>query len=1148
MQQLNLYLYKSCQFYVNHAIPHDAVLLRKLYKENGEQSQVAGWDKIHTSILLPRLLKGPLIAPLALADSGSYALRGVLKAGIEVLDGNLNNAIYALTNGLLSALQYLAVAVASVAYAAIGLVVGSAFYSLFIPQPLEKEIPETERVIAALQEKIKSLEDHAKQPPEDKKVENRRIADLEGQLKGMQALQKNLEDYRAKLKELEAANKKNQDDFIEVIRGKQQLREQLQNQKNDVNQLKLQLEQREKQFKSDVEERQLVINQSADLKNTIKNLQDQIAENDKLGNQRIAGLENQLEKHKAEFKALEAVNQEKQVAFNEAKKQNERLRAQLQKQTAEVDQVKLQLEQNAKQSKKDAEDYQYAMNKYSESKQLRAHIIEKYIELFQENARLKNPENPELQITLNASMTGSLIPLRPSTAETKPAEMPVVNQTSKNYFANAMFGFVNTANTWVVQPTLNRIILPLISKGRQFVWDAKDPWKNHRYEEVLKQTQKLFGEEEIKALQSLENLPNASPQAKEVLQKLKSALSALTCPELFSDVRTQKKAFLVPLREALRILQNEPDHGVPQDLADRINALCRKWMTEIEMNPFFYKLVLYVASGQRKNDPTRDNKQILELVNDLEAPLRDKLEGLLKGIEGADQNYKAPTGHLLAAKLEVINDSYDTLLKDNMPSKIATMVYQDSKGNQRTVQEYRTGVPIGLGPDGVAVVPEIKAFLNDLKAQNATKKEGEPKDKLLMVLHLNPKHYNTDADELNKLTPKQLEEEKSWLQALLDGVTHIPDDLDLKQKEALWIKLIRHLSLDPNYKDVLSVALIPMDGDWLKKDIEHCNENKTLTQLHNHLLGVITQKNSPYIIPNMTPDKKKEFISNILKDTTAQYFASFIGDQRTLNKEQMLAFIGIFNGHLVEALQIKEKATYVQRNCKDAVDRTMALVGVELFDRYLRLDKLYVQENLEKIFGAICGPALSIVKRELLKERQPILLAAASYFDVLKRDGVKTGPAPTFEGYRLTDIQMGEDQDQTLYPTPSEAKKNTDYMDLIQFEKDHPFAVSHKFKMDLSTETLEAMKNPSNFDKLVADMTESFLGFLKQRYDHPELHYQVTDKSGETEGSQKDDIFSVQKSFVIHQADGGKDVVLLKGKVAINLSDGNVQFTYDIAK
>lgn len=1039
----NSFIYKYCQYYVNQVIPQDAILLKRLYKENGEQSKLAGWEKIHTSILIPRLLKGPLTIPVALLDAGTYTAQGLFKASIEILDGNLNNATTALTHDLSSALQCLAVTVASIAYAAIGLVWGSAFYSQFIPQAVKKETPH-ETTIASLEKKIKSLE-----------LQLASISSLKDDSEEVQRLKKSLEKSQKKIEKFKNQYVTAQEANIKIVKDKQQLHSQL------VNQTKC-------------------------------------------------------------------------------------------------------FEQNLEEAKKLANDHQKAISSYNEIKLQRNYLAKKYFQIYQEHEKLKNPQNPQTQISLSNSMIGalsqsSILTLTENTSlstpvNDKPASTPVNDKPASrwDYLAGTLFNAATKANTWIVQPALHQIVLPAISTGRQYFRDGQDPWKNHRYDVILEQIQQVFGAEEIEALQSLQDLNNS--KGREVLKNLQMALSALTSPELY-EVRKQKKVFQESIRTALRILQNDKNHGVPKDLENRIYALCGKWMTSIEMNPFNYQMSLYVAS--------KGNPKILDIVNNPQAPLQEKIEGMLTGIAKANQKYKAPTAHLLAAKMEVIKESYDPLLKDNTPSKIATMVYQNEKGNQRTIQEYRTGVPIGPRStdrkqgdkpwemEGISAVPEILGFLNDLKAKNLTKKDGEPKEKLLMILHLNPHHYNTDRDELRQLSKQEQEEHITWMKTQFEDAKHVSDSLDINQREARWIKLFRKLSLHSDYKDVLSVALVPMDGDWLKKDIEHCSQGKTLTELHNHLIKVLTQENSPYIIPNMNKAEKTQFISNILAGTANQYFASFIGDTFTLNKTQMLAFIGLFNGQLAEALQIKEKATYVQRNCKDAIDRTIALVAAELLDRYLRLGLLYVQNNLENILGTICGPALGIAKREVLKERQPILLAVASYFDALKKDNIKIGPAPTFEGYSLAEIHMGADQYQTLYPTPSSAKEENDYIHLLAFEQEHPFAVSHQFKIPfLFNEDENDLKdNNEKLSEICSDINDEFFEILKQRYNHSTLHYQVLDISKDTQIIKNEEILSIQKSFMIHHADdrGGKEIIRLKGEISINLAEKNAQFNYSIA-
>jgi hypothetical protein len=547
----------------------------------------------------------------------------------------------------------------------------------------------------------------------------------------------------------------------------------------------------------------------------------------------------------------------------------------------------------------------------------------------------------------------------------------------------------NIYTTPEITNSLLRALSPIASFCSIFV-DGKDPWKVQHYEVRMEQVKEIFHPDKMKSL--CEKLAISGND--EIIATISQAAETLTDKNL--DIHRQKTTFITHIREALRLLrENSSDPNLSTEAKEamqtaqkELNGLCTRWLTELCTEPFYSDVVLYVAS--------KGNEEIYAIVNDPNVELHEKFEAVLKGIETADSKYKAPTFDLNVAKLYNIMETYDSLKYQNSPSKIASMQYKKEDGTIHEVTEFRLGVPINQATtserekglvgqhNGVSLVPEYIAFLEDLRERNRKKQPSEPKEKLLAVLHLDPKYYNSDTRELKSCSM-----------------------LDPKGREALWIKILDDTSFSEEYKDVLSVAIVPMDGAWLKEEIQKCTDSKSIDWLKEHLRTTILQDDSLFLIPNMTTEEKGEFVESILEMVEKQYFSHLKGKE--LSSKQMLAFVGFFDSRLIEMLTLKEGANYLQRNCKDAVDRTMALLGAELMDKLLRLGSNLSDPAIVKwLLGIVCGPALTILKRELLEERQPILLAVAEYTDALRQENILVDNDTIYEGYTLAKLDMEE--------------------------------------------------------------------------------------------------------------------------------------------
>ena len=303
--------------------------------------------------------------------------------------------------------------------------------------------------------------------------------------------------------------------------------------------------------------------------------------------------------------------------------------------------------------------------------------------------------------------------------------------------------------------------------------------------------------------------------------------------------------------------------------------------------------------------------------------------------------------------------------------------------------------------------------------------------------------------------------------------------IDPKYYEALWIKLMIELSLSNEFKDVIDVALLPMDGEFLKK-IFHCKEGEgmSIIDLTDHLLKAIKQENSPFILPNMSQGDKETFARSVSKKVEDRYFVHQAKSKAPLlTKDEMMAFYGFFCSMASEELQFHSRATVVQRNCADGIDRTMALVGAELLDDLSRINKLEDPAVQEQFLGTVLGPALGTSKRELHHHREPMLFAVPKYMDQLREniklhpEEYKLGPAPTVQGYMLDDLVMNEEPAESLYKEPARAKDLKEYVDLLKFEQTNPCSLPKRV--------------PAG-----SDLKETYK-ILNERYAHQKLNIRV---------------------------------------------------------
>ncbi len=534
--------------------------------------------------------------------------------------------------------------------------------------------------------------------------------------------------------------------------------------------------------------------------------------------------------------------------------------------------------------------------------------------------------------------------------------------------------------------------------------DANHPWKLHRYEEYIQQLRLLFKQEarELSALQ-----PTGVPEVDAFRKLVKEAITFLMVPN-GKSAREHYKSFQLPLRKALLMIQVHPDILGEEPSVAMLNTCCARWFTDVDIQPFLTELVYFIAKG----GSPRLMEDIASIPPEVPA-LTSKLKLLLQGLEKAPVELTMPLAHRQKMRLDTNFDSYDSLATTNMPWQWCRQVYQLEHGAPKEIVYMRTGVPIGPrdvafkdAPErdweagAIAIVPEYLAFLRGLKAQNK---------KLVIFLHLNPKPKN---------------------------------------RELPWIQLIQKVAASEEFKETVSVGLLPMDGSWLHQEIEQATQPVLVESFKQWLVEkVMLAEGSPFIFPpnlfDGSQERLKGFLCRILDQVGDQYFRPLKKDVYVLdNAQERLAFVGLFYAFVKEAIQFELKADVVQDNCKDAVDRTFGVNGAQLAENLFRLKRLADPKIHDQFIGAVLGPALAILKRALLAERQPMLLSTVEHLEKLySRCPELQTVGAVADGYRLIDVVLGSGLNQAVVPGPGSTTNVQEYFALLKMELENPMMV-----------------------------------------------------------------------------------------------------------
>ncbi|MFA6916459.1 MAG: hypothetical protein WC222_08690 [Parachlamydiales bacterium] len=922
-------------------VPEEAGLLKNLYESTRYYSENKDTLNVFKGYFLPRFIYTPLTVPAALARAVSFEGQAFLKAGAKALELDVYGVFYEFLSNTASALKCTALAVAGIADTFFGILIGNHLYKLALDSPFNPP----------------------QEPPAiDREEHSRIVADAVA-----------LKSQLSAITELLHAN--SQTDYLIL----EELCVQIEALKSNITAL----ENEAKAFESAKTDLQEILNMQA----PESKFEGEIQELKK----RIVAL--QIEKESLEKTAqnyldtnneLNRILEKSSIASNASPLTS----------PATMDQG-IQVgpfpDQNV------LEDIQLLQNKIKEL-ELQKGVLEKQVEIYVE-------ANAELQATLSSYLveekrkldsppsslnsSGSGIPTGDEFSNTTTIttsssnsdlssgdELPVTstsvitNSTSgteipgtlvdnntvmqlalrEDIGIEADFHLVGSQSTTLTAPEATDYTNLLPTPVKNFFTEINPEWKKQRYDTTFEQLIRRFGETRLKELQG--KCKDKNP----IQKNLKDAISLLLTYRNADDAHLHYQTFQVALRTVLRDIHST-ENKLKNTFKTEILSLCKIWFTELEMDTFYTGLVHQVANEGNK-----------ELVGDLKecTSLATRLKLLMKGIVNARQisgfdNMKAQVGTVWA--------TFDPLWLSNVPNQLATYIYKNPETQEeKKITQVRTGVPIGprQAPtptdapwvyEGIELVPEYMAYLNQLKA------EGK---KLLVILHLNPKYAfeNPGVFDYCNFTKWQ------------------------PQREGLWVRLYMQLAKSEEYKDVIDLSLLPMDGEWMK-EIEKNEVMKKSDFLNWFKHEVIS---NPAFMLGYEGDEKALFVQRTFEEVKKAYFPTELDAQgreieMMFDKKKRLAFVGMFYSRISEELALCRNSDVVQRNCKDAIDRTMSIFAADICDKLSRT-KEFVADKYEKLSGIILGPALTVLKRELLFHRAHLMFASVKHLEAKRETPV----------------------------------------------------------------------------------------------------------------------------------------------------------------
>ena len=235
-------------------IPDDAYVLRRMFEENREMAALQGISQIPWSVVGPRIRAFTTI-PVTIFDAASYGIKGICLASAKIAELKFDDALEAFAENVIKTFQCLALVVANLAYATLGLLFGAEIFTRYIADEGEalgvlSEAQQIGQVINIEIANLQGLVEKLKKPPENEQAEGSK--EEEDQLDEMSLLIKKLEDaekeHQRFSKEVDSIRTEKQNE-IDILREALTAREEvLQEKKSQIERLSKTLEAKEKEL------------------------------------------------------------------------------------------------------------------------------------------------------------------------------------------------------------------------------------------------------------------------------------------------------------------------------------------------------------------------------------------------------------------------------------------------------------------------------------------------------------------------------------------------------------------------------------------------------------------------------------------------------------------------------------------------------------------------------------------------------------------------------------------------------------------------------------------------------------------------------------------------------------------------------------
>jgi hypothetical protein len=950
------------------------------------------WNSQSTNPILPRLNAFATI-PVALLSAARHAVHAPFGACAKLADLKPVEATKSFCRDISAAFKLLILAIANVAYAILGLFSGAYIFRQFQPEPFQEQARYAVEEVENLWNQAAQLQQELERERAAQQIQQQNLTNLENQL-NIHRTQSTSDRNAVQTLEQTLTDKRNNEQKLTA--DLTEIRKAIHEKENNISTLTERLTDTEKNLRN--------LNRQNELEGIRFNIHTQL-------NKQKRSLNSLLKKITAPVN-LERDSESIQDLSNFLGYMQKRIDSHLCTDLSTplyLSLPKMQQDDNTRQT----EDLLEAIARSYE------HTLEYFAEV-------------EETIT---GLQESMQPARNSIEQEPRISSPSQESSSSNQARIHSLPNLYEVGQNAIQYTANKT-----KQLNKWLLDGDDPWKAQRYQIAIEYLASIAQDEM--------SLIIGSDDSPEHLEALKAVFIKMQSLSAYTDFSPDPKELYFQFQNEIRSLLCKLDSPQPpilkQEVRRALNQICKKLFTELPQLPFGLQAISYVASkGQLNPQGLEDrnlSKQFIEYVQRDDVPLSERLELFLKGIKQAPSLYKAPFTSLYLAKLRSISPTYDPIGEGNIATQLAEMVFKDPVANEtRKIIITRTGVPIkgvderssknGVSIGDVTIVPEYLAWLREMKAQDK---------KVLAVLHLDPTYYDTTNEICKPYTWKEFVSSIETMQ---------------KKKQALWIELLVNLSKSDEFKDVLDVAVLPLDGDWFKIEIEEIKQNKDHNEFKEWLKTQILKENSLFRFPtSISRPQLEEILTEIANQVDTFYFEpnSPGVEDYTFDKKKMRAFVGLFYSLLIERLGLTLKADVIQRNCKDAVDRTMALIGGELSEKFVRLGKFDQPKIKDQIMGTTLSPALTNTKRELLDSRKSILIDTIKQLETV---GNRKIASPKYCGFSLEDVVIKEDPKQTLFPSPSKAADIQQYQEILRREIECPFILSKDREINIPQKT-----------------------------------------------------------------------------------------------